>query len=152
MKTQQGMKRYVKAGQGGFTLIELMIVVAIVGILAAVAIPAYRDYVARSQVAEGVATAGAIKTSITEHFMSQGAMPPANQYDADAGGRYTASATHDAGGIITVTLRGAGSPVNAAVQGYQFTLEPDIASNAIVDWECAPAGGGDIKYLPSGCQ
>ena len=139
----------MKKMQQGFTLIELMIVVAIIGILAAVAIPAYTDYVARSQVAEGLATAGAVKTSITEHYMSQGAMPAANLYDAPAGGRYTASATHDAAGVITVTMRGA-APVNAAVRGFTFTMSPTIANNNITSWTCATAG--TAKYLPTGCQ
>ena len=135
----------------GFTLIELMIVVAIVGILAAVAIPAYQDYTARAQVSEGAATAAAIKTAISEYYASQGAYPPANTYDELDGGRYTATATHDANGIITVTLRGA-APVNTRVQGYVFTMSPTLnaAGDAIVSWSCATAG--DTKYLPSGCQ
>jgi len=140
----------MKKMQQGFTLIELMIVVAIVGILAAIAIPAYQDYVARSQVAEGMATAGAVKTSIAEFYQSQGAFPPAGRFNDNTGGRYTASATHDANGVITVTLRGA-SPVNGSVQGYSFTLSPTVDANGfIVDWNCAT--GGDAKYLPSGCQ
>ncbi len=139
----------MKKQQKGFTLIELMIVVAIIGILAAVAIPAYQDYVARSQVAEGMATAGAVKTSISEFYASQGAFPAASQYADNQGGRYTASADHDASGVITVTLRGA-APVNNAVRGFSFTLSPTVTGNAIVNWTCAT--GGDIKYLPSGCQ
>lgn len=133
----------------GFTLIELMIVVAIIGILAAVAIPAYQDYVARSQVSEGMATAGAVKTSISEFYASTGGFPPAGQYDENTGGRYTASATHDAAGQITVTMRGA-APVNNAIRGYTFTLTPTVTAGAITNWTCATAG--DAKYLPSGCQ
>ena len=106
------MNTQMKKAQQGFTLIELMIVVAIVGILAAIAIPAYQDYVARSQVSEGVATAGAVKTGITEFYQSQGEFPSANVYDDTVGGRYTASATHDNAGVITVTMRGA-APVSS---------------------------------------
>ena len=135
--------------QQGFTLIELMIVVAIIGILAAVAIPAYQDYVARSQVAEGVATAGAVKTSISEFYASQGGFPGTGLYDETTGGRYTASATHDDAGVITVTLRNA-APVNNAVRGYTFTFTPGVAGGAITNWTCATTG--DAKYLPSGCQ
>lgn len=137
--------------QKGFTLIELMIVVAIIGILAAVALPIYQDFIARSQVAEGMATAGAVKTSITEHYMSQGAFPPAGTYNETTGGRYTATAAHDGAGVITVTLRGA-APVTTKVQNYAFTLTPlnTGANGAIVDWTCNTAG--DKKYLPSGCQ
>jgi len=147
------MKKTMKKIQKGFTLIELMIVVAIIGILAAVALPIYQDFIARSQVSEGMATAGAIKNSVTEFFQNQGAYPAAGIYDASEGGRYTATAVHDAAGIITVTLRGA-APVNANVRGYSFTLSPtqNAGGTDIINWTCAPAGGGALKYLPSGCQ
>jgi len=153
MKSMQSMKKSI---QKGFTLIELMIVVAIIGILAAIAIPAYQDYIARAQVSEGMATAGAIKTGITEFFQSQGVMPAANVYQDLTGGRYTLSAVHDAAGIITVTLRGA-APVSTPVQNYTFTMQPESAAGvvtvpgqSIVRWSCAT--GGLAKYLPSGCQ
>ncbi|MEE2604323.1 MAG: pilin [Pseudomonadota bacterium] len=135
--------------QQGFTLIELMIVVAIIGILAAVAVPAYQDYVARSQVAEGMATAGAVKTGLSEFYATKGEFPPANQFAETAGGRYTAGVAHDDAGVMTVTLRNA-APVNNAVRGFTFTLTPTVTNNAIVDWVCATSG--DAKYLPSGCQ
>ncbi len=136
----------------GFTLIELMIVVAIVAILAAVALPLYQDYIARSQVSEGMASAGAIKTSITEFTAAQGAFPAANIYNDAVGGRYTASTTHNAAGVITVTMR-AGPPVNARVQGMTFTLTPTggVAGADITNWTCA-TGAANLKYLPSGCQ
>jgi len=139
----------MKNVQKGFTLIELMIVVAIIGILAAVAIPAYQDYVARSQVSEGMATAGAVKTSISEFYASQGSFPAAGLYDETNGGRYTAGATHDANGVITVSMRSA-APVNNAIRGYTFTLERTETSGAITNWTCKTTG--DAKYLPSGCQ
>lgn len=144
----------MKHKQSGFTLIELMIVVAIIGILAAVAIPAYQDYVARSQVSEAVATAGALKTSLSEFHSSQGDCPAAGTYDDNEGGRYTESATHDDECVITVTMRSA-APVNAAIQGKTFTVTPTVSTNnRIVNWTCAPGGDDamDIKYLPSGCQ
>jgi len=145
------MKSIKKSIQKGFTLIELMIVVAIIGILAAIAIPAYQDYIARAQVSEGMATAGAIKTGITEFYQAQGAFPAANVYDVTAvpAGRYTNTATHDGAGVITVTLLGA-APVSNSVQGFAFTLSPGLSGTDIVRWTCAT--GGLVKYLPSGCQ
>ena len=140
------MKKY---NTQGFTLIELMIVVAIVAILAAIALPVYQDYLARSQVSEGMATAGALKTSITEFHMAQGAFPAAAVYADTVGGRYTAGATHDAAGQITVTMRNA-APVNQRVRGFTFTLTPTVTGNEITNWTCATAGSS--KFLPSGCQ
>jgi len=99
------MQREQRNKQRGFTLIELMIVVAIIGILAAVALPLYQDYVARSQVAEGVAQAGALKVAISEYAMSQGNCPAADSFDNSIGGRYTATAKHDAKCVITITMR-----------------------------------------------
>ena len=141
----------LKQVQKGFTLIELMIVVAIIGILAAIAIPAYQDYIARSQVSEGMATAGAIKTSLTDFWVAQAAWPAANQFQDTDGGRYTAGAAHDANGVITVTMRNA-APVSPRVRAFTFTLTPTITNNVITDWNCNTANAADLKYLPSGCQ
>lgn len=144
-----------KSLQKGFTLIELMIVVAIVAILAAIALPLYQDYVARSQVSEGMAAAGAMKTSITEYTMAMGAFPTANRFNAGSAGtpagRYTESVTHDGSGVITVTMLD-DAPVNQRVRGFSFTMTPDGGDGGadITNWQCATTG--ESKFLPSGCQ
>lgn len=142
--------KHIRTAQQGFTLIELMIVVAIVGILAAIALPAYQDYTARAQVAEGMANAAAVKTAISEFYMSQGEFPSANLFDSTVGGRYTLSVVHDASGVINVTMRNA-TPVSTLIRGHAFDLTPTVTGGAITDWNCT----GDTmaeKFLPSGCK
>lgn len=143
--------------QKGFTLIELMIVVAIVGVLAAIALPVYQDYIARSQVSEGIAAAGGTKTALTEYFSSLGDFPTDTRFDVPANaGRYTESIAVATTGVITGTMGTAPAyPVSTRISGYVFTLTPmceaDASGNvAIVNWVCDTAG--DVKYLPTGCQ
>lgn len=136
----------------GFTLIELMIVVAIVAILAAVALPLYQDYVARSQVSEGVIAAGQAKVALTEYRGSTGTWPTSNLYSDTVGGRYYERMEHDNAGVIQVTMRAA-APVNARIQGFQFFLMPSFGGaggHDVVAWQCSTSG--DERYLPSGCQ
>ena len=156
--------------QKGFTLIELMIVVAIIGILAAVALPLYQDYVARSQVAEAVAQAGALKVSISEFSMTQGECPPDGDYNNSIGGRYTSTANH-VGCAIEVTMRNA-APVSGKVRGKILDFVPADSAGAplanlaagdsigsIANWVCLGVDDADVisgtigsKYLPSGCR
>lgn len=136
----------------GFTLIELMIVVAIVAILAAIAMPLYQDYVARSQVSEGVIAAAQTKTALTEYRTANGTWPTGNLYADTLGGRYYALMEHDNAGIIEVTMRAA-APVNARVQGFQFTLTPTLGGMGgqdAVAWQCSTTN--EQRHLPSGCQ
>lgn len=137
--------------QKGFTLIELMIVVAIIGILAAIAIPAYQDYIKRSKVTELATSASACKVSVTEYYQSQNAFP--GTVDAagctdDASSKYVASLTVGADGVITVAAQGIAGDVN----GSNYVLTPSAAaSDSAVDWQCTDSTIPS-KYLPANCR
>lgn len=162
--------------QQGFTLIELMIVVAIIGILAAIAIPAYQDYTIRAQVTEGINMGALAKTPIMDAFLNNGEAP-ANRAEAgltpnptDTTGKYVASVNINNGVLLTTF----GNESNAQINGLTFTLTPYETNSLGVVWRCgtAPApvglspmgtsGGGNTavytaptvppQYLPSSCR
>ena len=163
----------MKQIQKGFTLIELMIVVAIIGILAAIAIPAYQDYTIRSQVSEGLTLAGAAKAAVAESF-SQTGVAPANRMAAgmsnnavDTNGKYV-SAVNVQGGTIVITY---GVEANAKISGAgnnTLAITPYQTADASVAWQCgtanAPNAAGttilgsvvgttvEPKYLPKACR
>ena len=139
--------------QQGFTLIELMIVVAIIGILAAIAIPAYQDYTIRAQVSEGLNLAGGAKAAVTEYTMDTGNWPTTNTLAGisaatDINGKYTTSVTVGAGGAIAVLY--GGTDAHAILAGNTLTLAP--ATNAgSVEWTCSATNILD-KHLPAACR
>ena len=166
----------MKAIQKGFTLIELMIVVAIIGILAAIAIPAYQDYTIRTQVSEGLTLASDIKAGIAE-YMAQTGSWPANLTDAGLGasaaaadkeGRYVESINVTTGTIQIVYGRDA----NDRIQGDRLDLQPMVNPNGDVVWVCGnandplngdpdPGDGTDStagattlldKHMPASCR
>lgn len=136
--------------QQGFTLIELMIVVAIIGILAAVAIPAYQDYTIRARVTEGLNLAAAAKLAVSETAISNNALP-ANQaatgYTSPAATNNVASIAiaNDGTAAITVTY------VNAIGGGGTIILTPTLTANGDVTWTCT---GGTLadRFRPANCR
>ena len=166
----------MKNVQKGFTLIELMIVVAIIGILAAIAIPAYQDYTIRAQVSEGMNLAAAAKAAVSESFLNRGTAP-ANRTVAgmsnlgiDTNGKYVKS-VDVTGGVITVTY---GNEANAQINALTLEIVPYTTTDRSVAWRCGGAAaptqagtvimvgatytggtivtGGLQKYLPSACR
>ena len=145
----------------GFTLIELMIVVAIIGILAALAIPAYQDYTIRAQVSEGLSLAGGAKASMSEYFQDKGSWPTTNTLAGlpaanEIKGKYVSDVTVTgaaAKGTITVKYAGAGSATNTKIHNAELVLE-GTDNQGSISWVCRGGSGlsNNQKWLPTACR
>ena len=160
----------MKAIQKGFTLIELMIVIAIIGILAVIALPAYQDYTGRAQVSEAITLMEGQKSAVVEYYADKGKWPTKN---TDAGiadstdikGKYVASVEVGTDGALTATMKS--SDVNNDIKGKTVTLKPETAaagggaaaggaaaSAGSFLWKCVKGTTNPVpeKFLPSSCR
>jgi len=144
----------MKSAQKGFTLIELMIVVAIIGILAAIAIPAYQDYIVRARVTEGLNLASAAETTVAENA-ENGASSLVMGWTSPASTTNVSSVTVDSGtGVIKVVY-------TSVAKGISLTLTPTSGGNPLainnvpsdaITWQCKVDSAADDRYVPSNCR
>jgi|Laugresp1bdmlbsn_1035097.scaffolds.fasta_scaffold15060_2 type IV pilus assembly protein PilA len=133
-----------KKMQQGFTLIELMIVIAIIGILAAVALPAYQDYTIRAKASELILASSSAKQSVSEYVIVNGTVPNDSFSVQDNTSTMVDSVVWSSGAItITGSFTGLGATV-------VITMTPSLTASGGVEWVCSPTSG--TRFMPSSCQ
>ncbi len=148
------IRRPLNSKNEGFTLIELMIVVAIIAILAAIAIPAYQDYLIRSQVSEGSVLADGSKTALAEFYSNTGKFPPTNlsaglAKSTSINGQYVSKVDVGAtAGKIIATFSGAKANTKIQAKTLIFSAVTNVGS---IEWHCK-GGTVDAKYVPTSCR
>ena len=144
----------MKKTQQGFTLIELMIVVAIIGIIASIAIPLYTNYIIRSQVAEGINMSTAAKVAAAEYFQTFGVFASSNgsaglSAPGDITGPYVSQVEIVAGGAIEISY---GNTIHPDLVGAVLSMTPDSTNSGSVTWDCNGNAALPNKYLPAACR
>ena len=148
------MKKYA----AGFTLIELMIVVAIIGILAAVAIPSYQDYTARAQVSEALTLTSGYKTAVTEYYTNNGVFPAITDVEGTTTGRYVIAGiafNNVTGGTLAITATFGTAGVAAAIAGETFSIATEDGGKT---WQCGidqtvyTTNQINSRFMPGACK